>query len=51
MFFFCGGSREKLNEAHSDLQKKKEVIDDLEPKEGGDKREPTSLSSRQLFYL
>uniref|UniRef100_A0A8C5APF8 Hook microtubule tethering protein 2 n=1 Tax=Gadus morhua TaxID=8049 RepID=A0A8C5APF8_GADMO len=24
---------EKLNEAHSDLQKKKEVIDDLEPKE------------------
>uniref|UniRef100_A0A8C5AMG4 Hook microtubule tethering protein 2 n=1 Tax=Gadus morhua TaxID=8049 RepID=A0A8C5AMG4_GADMO len=26
-------NREKLNEAHSDLQKKKEVIDDLEPKE------------------
>lgn len=29
MFARC---REKLHEAHSDLQKKKEVIDDLEPK-------------------
>ncbi|CAL8302398.1 unnamed protein product [Merluccius merluccius] len=27
---------EKLHEAHSDLQKKREVIDDLEPKVGGD---------------
>uniref|UniRef100_A0A667ZSW1 Hook microtubule tethering protein 2 n=1 Tax=Myripristis murdjan TaxID=586833 RepID=A0A667ZSW1_9TELE len=30
--FFCDHSREKLHEAHSDLQKKREVIDDLEPK-------------------
>lgn len=28
-------SREKLHEAHSDLQKKREVIDDLEPKVDG----------------
>ncbi|KAG7279720.1 hypothetical protein CRUP_011652 [Coryphaenoides rupestris] len=28
-------NREKLHEAHSDLQKKREVIDDLEPRVGG----------------
>uniref|UniRef100_A0A8D3BZT3 Calponin-homology (CH) domain-containing protein n=1 Tax=Scophthalmus maximus TaxID=52904 RepID=A0A8D3BZT3_SCOMX len=32
---FCDQCREKLHEAHTDLQKKREVIDDLEPKVDG----------------
>lgn len=31
--------REKLNEAHSDLRKKREVIDDLEPKADSNSKE------------
>lgn len=34
----CDYCREKLHEAHSDLQKKKEVIDDLEPKVDGNSK-------------
>ena len=37
---FCGPPREKLHEAHSDLQKKREVIDDLEPKVDGNSKGP-----------
>lgn len=33
-----GHFREKLHEAHSDLQKKREVIDDLEPKVDGNSK-------------
>lgn len=37
--------REKLHEAHSDLQKKREVIDDLEPKADGNSKKIPALSA------
>lgn len=44
-FLMLSCFREKLHEAHSDLQKKKEVIDDLEPKADGSSKPFPPLSA------
>lgn len=47
----CDCCREKLHEAHSDLQKKREVIDDLEPRadSNSEDRLVLSLDSAPFF--
>lgn len=41
--------REKLHEAHSDLQRKKEELDDLEPKVDGNSESSSLLSNSSQF--